>query len=51
MTYQNTIDSEQKKKLTVIFETLCVATQEFCEERVFSETWAWQYADINKKSA
>ena len=51
MTYQNTINPEQKKKLTAIFETLCVATQEFCEERAFSETWAWQYADINKKPA
>ncbi len=50
-TYKDTIDSEQKKKLVVIFEILCVATQEFCKKREFSNIWAWSYADINKKSA
>lgn len=49
--YKDTIDSEQKKKLVAIFEILCVATQQFCEKRDFSQIWAWQYVDINEKSA
>lgn len=43
------IDSEWKKKLVVIFEALCVATQEFCEDHDLPEIWIWQYVDINKK--
>ena len=50
-TYKDTTDPEQKKELAAIFEALCVATQEFCEERASPEAWAWQYADINKEPA
>ena len=35
--------------MAAIFEALCVATQEFCEDHGLPETWAWQYADINKE--
>lgn len=50
-TYKDTINFEQKKKLIVIFQVLCVATQKFCNDRDLFETWAWQYVDINKKFA
>ncbi|KAL8823040.1 MAG: hypothetical protein Q9191_006240 [Dirinaria sp. TL-2023a] len=50
-TYKDTTDPEQKKELAAIFQTLCVATQEFCNDRGLSDTWAWQYADITKESA
>lgn len=42
-------DPEQKKELAAIFEALCIATQEFCEDHGFPQTWAWQYADIDKE--
>jgi hypothetical protein len=48
-TYKDTTDPERKKELAAIFEALCVATQEFCEDHGLPETWAWQYADINKE--
>ncbi len=48
-TYKDTTDPGQKKELAAIFEALCVATQEFCDEHGFPQTWAWQYADINKE--
>ena len=48
-TYKDTADPERKKELAAIFEALCVATQEFCEDHGLPETWAWQYADINKE--
>ena len=50
-TYKETTDPEQNKELAAIFQTLCVATQEFCEDRGLPETWAWQFADINKEPA
>lgn len=48
-TYKDTTDPERKKELAAIFEALCIATQEFCEDHGLPETWAWQYADINKE--
>lgn len=48
-TYKDTTDPERKKELAAIFEALCVATQEFCEDHGLPETLAWQYADINKE--
>ncbi len=48
-TYKDMTDPERKKELAAIFEALCVATQEFCEDHGLPETWAWQYADINKE--
>ncbi|MCJ1280630.1 Glutamine-rich protein 2 [Puttea exsequens] len=48
-TYKDTTDPERKKELAAIFKALCVATQEFCEDYGLPETWAWQYADINKE--
>ena len=35
--------------MAAIFEALCVATQDFCENHGLPKTWAWQYADINKE--
>ena len=35
--------------MAAIFEALCVATQDFCEDHGLPKTWAWQYADINKE--
>ena len=50
-TYKDTTNPGQKKELAAIFQALCVATQEFCNDRGLPETWAWQYADINKEPA
>ena len=35
--------------MAAIFEALCVATQDFCEDHGLPKTWAWQYADINQE--
>ena len=48
-TYKDTTDPEQKKELAAVFEALCVATQEFCDDHGLLQTWAWEYADINKE--
>lgn len=48
-TYKEMTNPEQKKELAAIFEALCIATQEFCEDHGFPQTWAWQYADIDKE--
>ena len=37
--------------MAAIFQTLCLATQEFCEDRGLLETWVWQLADIDKEPA
>ncbi|KAL9125159.1 MAG: hypothetical protein Q9217_005591 [Psora testacea] len=50
-THKNATDPEQKKELTAVFKALCIATQEFCKERGFPETWAWQYENINEEPA
>ena len=46
---EKTAPEEKKEELAAVFETHCIATQEFCEEHGFPQTWAWQYADITKE--
>ena len=47
--YHNATDPRRKQELAANFETLCVATLEFCEEHSFPSTWAWKFTNINQE--
>ena len=50
-TYKDTNNPEKKNELAAIFQALCVATQEFCDDRGLPKAWAWPDADVDKEPA